>query len=85
MKRRNVTITMDEETARWARVEAARRDSSVSRFVGEVLRERMKDSEEYEAARARYFSQEPGVHRGKGQPLPRREELYDRRGLRGTG
>ena len=29
---RNVTITLDEETARWARVEAAMRGTSVSRL-----------------------------------------------------
>ena len=35
---KNVTVTLDEETARWARVEAARRDTSVSRLLGHLLR-----------------------------------------------
>ena len=35
---KNVTITLDEETAKWTRVHAAERDMSLSRFVGEVLR-----------------------------------------------
>jgi hypothetical protein len=30
----NVTISMDEETARWVRVEAANAGLSVSRWVG---------------------------------------------------
>ena len=38
---RNVTITLDEEVAHWARVEAAKRETSVSRLVGEMLGERM--------------------------------------------
>lgn len=38
---RNVTVTLEEEVARWARIEAARRDTSVSRLLGELLKERM--------------------------------------------
>jgi hypothetical protein len=37
---RNITITVDEDVARWARIEAAKEDSNVSRLVGEMLRER---------------------------------------------
>ena len=39
---KNVTITMDDEVARWARVAAAERDTSVSRMVGEILRDRLE-------------------------------------------
>jgi hypothetical protein len=38
---RNVTVTLEEEVAQWARIEAARRDTSVSRLLGELLKERM--------------------------------------------
>ncbi len=38
---RNVTVTLEEDVARWARIEAARRDTSVSRLLGELLKERM--------------------------------------------
>jgi hypothetical protein len=41
---RNVTVTLEENVAEWARIEAARRDTSVSRFLGEMLRERMGKS-----------------------------------------
>jgi hypothetical protein len=34
---KNITITLDEETAAWARVYAAQRNMSLSRYVGEVL------------------------------------------------
>ena len=38
---RNVTVTLEEDVALWARIEAARRDTSVSRLLGELLKERM--------------------------------------------
>ncbi|MEJ2218520.1 MAG: hypothetical protein P8099_18145 [Gemmatimonadota bacterium] len=81
-KLKNVTVTMDEETARWARIEAAKRELSLSRFLGEVLRERMVDQNTYSRAMERYFSQEPRRHRRADQPLPTRDELHDRSGLR---
>lgn len=80
--RRNVTITLDEETARWARIEAARQDTSVSRLLGDILRERMEGRDAYTVARERYFSQEPRIHRRPDQPLPTRDELHDRAHLR---
>ncbi len=79
---RNVTVTLDEETARWARIEAARRDTSVSRMLGELLRREMKGEAAYEAAMERFLAQEPAVHRQDGRTLPTRDELHDRAGLR---
>ena len=34
---KNITITLDEETAAWVRIQAAEQNKSVSRFVGEHL------------------------------------------------
>jgi plasmid stability protein len=47
---KNVTITLDEEVARWARIRAAEKETSVSRLVVEVLRERMFEEESYQTA-----------------------------------
>ncbi len=47
---KNVTITMDDSVAEWARLEAARRNTSVSRLVGELLAEKMRRSDSYERA-----------------------------------
>lgn len=47
---KNVTITLDGETAAWARVYAAQHNLSVSRFVGELLQQRMRESREYDEA-----------------------------------
>lgn len=79
---RNVTVTLDEETARWARIEAARRDTSVSRMLGDLLRREMQGEAAYEAAMERFLTQEPAVHRRGSGRLPTRDELHDRAGLR---
>lgn len=49
---RNVTVTLEEDVAQWARIEAARRDTSVSRLLGALLKERMsaQDGSAAEAA-----------------------------------
>jgi len=79
---KNVTITLDEKTENWARVEAARRDTSVSKLLGEILRGEMRQESKYEAARQGYLAQEPGLHRCQDQPLLSRDELHDRRATR---
>jgi hypothetical protein len=38
---RNVTVTLEEDVAQWARIEAARLDTSVSRLLGALLKEHM--------------------------------------------
>jgi plasmid stability protein len=79
---KNVTITLDEEVARWARIRAAELETSVSRLVGEMLRERMLEEEDYRAAMQRYLSQLPETLKKDGAKYPSREELHDRSGLR---
>jgi plasmid stability protein len=76
---KNVTVTLDEETARWARIEAARRDVSVSSLLREVLREHMGGRESYAGAMERYLAR---GSRTLGGSHPSREELHDRAGLR---
>ena len=79
---KNVTITLDEETAKWARVHAAEKNVSLSRFVGELLRERMRQSREYEEAMRSWFAAKPFALDGPPERYPTREELYDRPVLR---
>jgi hypothetical protein len=81
-KLRNVTVTMDEETARWARIQAAREDTSVSRLLSDLLRREMEHRATYDVAMERFFAQAPGVHRAPGVPFPSRDELHDRPRLR---
>lgn len=79
---RNVTITLDDETAAWARVEAARRDTSVSRLVGEMLREKMTRDEAYEVAKKQFKATRPVPLTDEGERYPSRNETHDRAGLR---
>jgi len=79
---KNVTITLDEEVAHWARIHAAEKDTSVSRMVSELLREKMLSEDSYEISMQHYLSQQPRVLKKKGDHYPEREELHDRQGLR---
>jgi hypothetical protein len=79
---KNVTITLDQEIARWVRIEAAREATSVSNLIAGMLRERMLGADAYEAARRRYLSQEARVHSRKGERYPSRDELHERDRLR---
>ena len=75
---RNVTISLDDETARWARVEAARRGKSLSRFVSEVLRDLMTGPDAYKRAQESYLSRKPMTLGSPGQSYPNRDELHQR-------
>ena len=79
---KNVTITLDEQTAAWIRVFAARRNASVSRVVGELLRERMQEGKAYEQAMRRFLAKPPVAFEWKAGRQPSREELHDRDALR---
>jgi hypothetical protein len=78
---KNVTVTLDESVAKWVRVKAAEEGKSVSRYLGELLEKEMREEDSYEEAMRRFFAREP-VNISDGQPYPKREELYDRPGLR---
>jgi hypothetical protein len=79
---KNVTITLEEEVAHWARIMAAEQNTSVSRLVGELLREKMIAEQNYQLAMQQYLSRPPNVLKSPEEKLPAREELYDRKGLR---
>lgn len=79
---KNITITLDEAIAAWARKHAAEREMSLSRFIGELLEDTMRESQEYRRAMRSFLSRQPKPISKKSTRYPRREELYDRRGLR---
>lgn len=82
MKRlKNLTVTVDEAVAKWARVWAARHNTSVSRMLGEMLTERMQEEEGYQKAMRRFLSVQPIRLKEAGR-YPAREELHDRDSLR---
>ena len=79
-KLRNVTVTLEEEIARWARIEAAKKDTSVSRLLGEILKERMLETESYAGAMRRALARKPFL-KSDGRSMSR-EETHDRSRLR---
>lgn len=74
----NITITVPEAVAKWARVWAARHNTSVSKLVGELLTSRMDQERAYDASMKRFLGKAPVRLREAGQPYPRREELHER-------
>lgn len=75
---KNVTVTLDEDTAKRARVQAAERNMSLSRYIGEVLRKELGAMDEYEAAYRAWRKRKPFPLKGAPESHPKREELYDR-------
>ncbi|MFT4242920.1 MAG: CopG family transcriptional regulator [Acidovorax sp.] len=73
---KNVTITVEDSALEWARIEAAKRNTSVSRLVGEMLAEKMRRDDAYGQAMREAL---------KFKPLPfegtylRRDEIYAER------
>ena len=47
---KNLTITVEDSVLEWARIEAARRGTSVSRMVGDFMAEMMQREDAYERA-----------------------------------
>ncbi len=74
---KNVTISLDEDTAAWARVEAAKAGKSLSRYVGDMLAERRGSTESECIKVLREFLEGPG-YPGIAKDLPNRDALYDR-------
>lgn len=78
---KNITVTLDEKTAAWARIYAARRNMSLSRFLGELLHDKMRESREYENAMRQFLAVKPRNLSG-GHAYPSRNEINDRKMLR---
>jgi hypothetical protein len=74
---KNITITLDEGLARWARVEAAKAGKSVSRFVADLLAARRGSRMSQREAVDKFLSLPdlPGI----AADYPSREELYAER------
>ena len=79
---KNITITLDANTATRTRVQAAGRNMSLSRYVGEVLREKLGKDDAYEAAYRAFLAQKPVRLKRPGERYLTREQANDRAGLR---
>lgn len=73
---KNVTITVEDAALEWARIEAAKRNTSVSRLVGEMIAEKMRQEDAYTLAMQDALKFESwGTSEG---PFLSRDEMYDR-------
>lgn len=73
-----LTITLDDKIAAWVRVYAAKHNMSVSRVIGELLRQRMRESHEYDEAMRRFLRKAPVRLKRAGARYAKREETHDR-------
>jgi hypothetical protein len=74
-KLRNITVTLEEDLARWARIEAAREDTSVSQLLATLLRQRMREQDSYTQSMRRFLARKP-FPKTDGK-YPKREEIYN--------
>ncbi len=79
-KLRNVTVTLEAELARWTRIEAARHELSVSRFLATLLKKERENKEQYAAAMKRALGRKAFL-RTDGKYLSR-EEAHERTDIR---
>lgn len=75
---RNVTIALDDEVAQWARVWAAKQNTSISQLLGSLLRRRMQEENGYQAAMQQFMARTPQTLKAQGECYPSRESLYER-------
>lgn len=78
---KNITVKLDDDTARWLRVTAAEHDMSISAWLAALLADARAQDGAYLAAEAR-FLERPGEALSGGASYPAREALYDRKLLR---
>ena len=67
---KNLTITVDDSVLEWARVEAARRGTSVSRMVGDFMAELMQREDAYERAYLAWRTDERSWQAEQGASAP---------------
>jgi hypothetical protein len=77
---KNITVTLEADLALWARIEAARNEMSMSRFLALLLKKQKDEKDQYAAAMKRAMGRKPFL-KTDGKYLSR-EEAHDRDGLR---
>ena len=70
---KNLTITVDDDVLEWARIEAARRGTSVSRMVGDFMAEMQRREDAYERAYLAWRTDERNWHAGSDGAVPARK------------
>lgn len=79
---KNVTISMDETVAAWARIEAAKAGKSLSRFVGDVLAAQIEQKSSQSDVLNRILAYPKLDLTDENGNAPTRNEVYDDKILR---
>ncbi|HUX38084.1 MAG TPA: hypothetical protein VMV44_09315 [Rectinemataceae bacterium] len=74
---KNITVSLPEELARWARLWAAEQDSSVSALLARLLQEKRESESRYQAAMTQFLSQK-ATRISDGSAYPSRESIHER-------
>ncbi len=76
--KQNITLSLEKEIIRKGKVVAARRDTSISRMLSDLLKSMVENDERYEAAkRSALQLLKKGIHLG-GRITWKREDFYER-------
>jgi hypothetical protein len=76
--KQNVTLSIEKEIIKKGKVVAARRDTSISKMLADLLKGMVDNDERYEAAkRSALQLLRKGIHLG-GNITWKREDLYER-------
>jgi hypothetical protein len=80
--KQNITLSLDRELLKKAKVLAAQKQVSISGMLGQKLREMVEDAERYDWARRKALEKlKEGFHLG-GKITVTREELHERQSIR---
>ena len=76
--KQNITLSLEKEIIKKGKVIAARKDTSISRMLSDLLKSAVENDERYEAAkRSALQLLKKGMHLG-GRITWKREDLYER-------
>ena len=75
---KNVTISLPDELAHRAKVFAAEHNTSVSKYVGRLLSERLEAEQGYGQAMSQWRARKPILLNEAGAKYPARDTLYER-------
>jgi hypothetical protein len=76
--RTNVTLSVDTELLREARILAAQEGTSVSRLLADRLEELIRRHKDYETAKRRALARLRKGYRLESSPAPSRDALHER-------
>jgi post-segregation antitoxin (ccd killing protein) len=76
--KQNITVTLDKETIRKAKVVAAERSTSVSRLLADEIERLVEEHDRYTEAKRNAIAELRRGYDLGGGPLPGRDEIYDR-------